>query len=298
MRHRAKWAAAAAAVLFIAAAVQAVGDAALTGRPAPEIQATDWIHGDGRTTLADFKGEVVLLEFWKTHCPASRGEVRHLAKLADDFGKKGLEVVALTSDDDRRALERFLTHFDPSPNYRIAVGGASGYAVTNVPCAVLIGADGKVLVDGTAGRSISDKDVAAALKSVRAPSPEDLEARAAKRLAFAETFAADRFFARADYELRETVRLYGTAPSAKKAAERLKSFAEGDVALELDAQKDVAKIANLNATFEHADDKPKPADAESLAKRLSKKADELRARTPRAAKLAETWAAVYADPWK
>jgi thiol-disulfide isomerase/thioredoxin len=294
MKHLASW----TAVLVLAAAATAVGDATLAGRAAPEIQATDWIHGDGRTTLADFKGEVVLLEFWKTHCPASRGEVRHLAKLADDFGKKGLEVVALTSDDDRRTLERFLTHSDPSPSYRIAVGGAGGYAVTRLPCAVLVGPDGKVLVDGTGGRSICDRDVEAALKGVRPPSAEDLEARAAKRLAFAETFADDRLFVRADYELRETMRLCPGTPSAKKAAERLKSFAEGDAAAELEAQKEVAKIANLNATFEHADDRPKPSDADAIAKRLAKKAEELRAKTPRAARLAETWAAIYADPWK
>lgn len=34
---------------------------------APEIQVGDWINGDGRTDLADYKGEVVLLEFWQTH---------------------------------------------------------------------------------------------------------------------------------------------------------------------------------------------------------------------------------------
>mgnify|MGYP001227890671 CR=1 FL=1 len=37
------------------------------GEAAPEIQVGDWINGDGRTDLADYKGEVVLLEFWQTH---------------------------------------------------------------------------------------------------------------------------------------------------------------------------------------------------------------------------------------
>ena len=34
---------------------------------APEIQINGWINGDGRTPLEDYRGEVVLLEFWNTH---------------------------------------------------------------------------------------------------------------------------------------------------------------------------------------------------------------------------------------
>ncbi len=34
---------------------------------APEIEVLDWINGDGRTSLADFRGGVVLLEFWSSH---------------------------------------------------------------------------------------------------------------------------------------------------------------------------------------------------------------------------------------
>lgn len=37
------------------------------GKQAPEIRPTDWINGDGRTSLEDFRGEVVMLEFWSTH---------------------------------------------------------------------------------------------------------------------------------------------------------------------------------------------------------------------------------------
>ena len=57
-----------AAVLALGAlTVRAVADGGAVGQPAPEIQIGDWIMGDGRIQLADFKGEVVLLEFWKTH---------------------------------------------------------------------------------------------------------------------------------------------------------------------------------------------------------------------------------------
>ena len=37
------------------------------GKDAPELQTKEWINSDGRTTLADYKGEVVLIEGWKTH---------------------------------------------------------------------------------------------------------------------------------------------------------------------------------------------------------------------------------------
>jgi thiol-disulfide isomerase/thioredoxin len=287
-----------AALAFAVLVSAAAGQASLEGQTAPEIQAKDFVHGDGRTTLADFRGQVVLLEFWKTRCGASRGEIRHLAKLADEFGRKGLEVIAVTSDDDRASLARFLTHADPSASYRIAIGGASGYAVTRLPCSVLIGPDGKVLVDAIAGKSMSDKDVESALKSVKPVTAEAEEARAAKRLAFAETFAASGSYARAEYELKALVKSLEGTPSAKSAAERLKSFEAPAVSAELDAQKDVAKLANLNATFEHAAEKPSAKEADSLAKRLAKKADELRAKTPRAAAMAEEWAAVYAEGWK
>ena len=37
------------------------------GKEAPAIQVGDWINGDGLTEVEDYRGEVVLLEFWKTH---------------------------------------------------------------------------------------------------------------------------------------------------------------------------------------------------------------------------------------
>ena len=64
------------------------------------------------------------------------------------------------------------------------------------------------------------------------------------------------------------------------------------------ATREVAKLAGLNATLEHAAERPKNSDAESLAKRLLKKADDVRSKAPHAAQMAQEWAAVYADGWK
>ena len=60
---------AATAVLTLAVAAHPVGSAlrAQEADLAPELRIDAWIHGDGRDTLADYRGDVVLLEFWQTH---------------------------------------------------------------------------------------------------------------------------------------------------------------------------------------------------------------------------------------
>lgn len=37
------------------------------GQDAPALQSGEWINGDGRTDLGDFKGELVFIEFWQSH---------------------------------------------------------------------------------------------------------------------------------------------------------------------------------------------------------------------------------------
>jgi hypothetical protein len=52
---------------LVAAGEDTAPATAAVGQLAPEIQVTDWINGDGRTSISDFRGEVVFLEFWGTH---------------------------------------------------------------------------------------------------------------------------------------------------------------------------------------------------------------------------------------
>ena len=50
----------------LVSAAAAQEGAALVGKDAPDIQTKEWINSDGRTAIADFKGEVVLIESWAT----------------------------------------------------------------------------------------------------------------------------------------------------------------------------------------------------------------------------------------
>ncbi len=223
-------------------------------------------------------------------------------KLTEEYGKKGFNIVALTGEELNKDLDsarsmnlRWLAHEKPEVNYAIAIGGAGEYAVTGVPYVVLIGPDGTVEYEGGPG-SLSDKVIAGALKKVKPPTPEQLEAKAQKRAEMAEKFAADKLFARAEHELTQVARLYATTEAGKKAAERAKEIADGEeTKAEVAAQKDVYKALG---GMEHPGEKLKSKECESLAKKLEKKATDLDATAPRAAKLARDWAAILRNPWK
>ncbi|HSU67232.1 MAG TPA: TlpA disulfide reductase family protein [Tepidisphaeraceae bacterium] len=57
------------------------------------------------TTL---KGKVVMVDFWATWCPPCREELPHVVSLYKQYHDKGLEIVGISNDNDRKALLAFL----------------------------------------------------------------------------------------------------------------------------------------------------------------------------------------------
>ncbi|HZI33146.1 MAG TPA: redoxin domain-containing protein, partial [Candidatus Binatia bacterium] len=56
---------------------------------------------DGHTVRsADFKGKVVILDFWATWCPPCRAEIPGLIELQKQYGKQGLAVIGVSVDQD------------------------------------------------------------------------------------------------------------------------------------------------------------------------------------------------------
>ena len=65
-------------------------------RPVPD---TPFVDGAGKElTLADFRGRVILVNFWATWCAPCIRELPSLDRLQADMGSKEFEVVAITVD--------------------------------------------------------------------------------------------------------------------------------------------------------------------------------------------------------
>jgi thiol-disulfide isomerase/thioredoxin len=114
----------------------------------PEIQFTAL---DGREVdLAKLKGKVVLLDFWATWCGPCVVGIPELQEVYGKFHARGLEVVAISLDTDRTALEWFVKEKGlPWPQYfdgkRWNNTIAAKYGIHAVPTLWLVGRDGKVV---------------------------------------------------------------------------------------------------------------------------------------------------------
>jgi thiol-disulfide isomerase/thioredoxin len=76
---------------------------------------------DGKTVSSDdFKGKVVILDFWATWCPPCRAEIPGLIDLQKAYGKQGLMVVGVSVDQGGAdVIKPFLEKF--GMNYPVLV---------------------------------------------------------------------------------------------------------------------------------------------------------------------------------
>lgn len=87
---------AALAALIIPLPAAAFNFAPTEPRPVPELTFFDGAGNE--ISLADFRGEVVVLNLWATWCAPCRREMPSLDRLQARFGGDGLEVIALSLD--------------------------------------------------------------------------------------------------------------------------------------------------------------------------------------------------------
>jgi thiol-disulfide isomerase/thioredoxin len=111
---------------------------------APPISLTD-IEGK-RLDLADYKGKVVLLDFWATWCEPCRFEIPGLMGMQNKYAKQGFSVIGISMDDDSGSVVQFYKEF--KMNYPVAVGneriGGLYGGIFGLPTTFLIGRDGRI----------------------------------------------------------------------------------------------------------------------------------------------------------
>jgi len=131
-----------------AALAQPAGRAALQPvverKPAPNFTLQD---ASGKTVrVEDYRGKVVLLDFWATWCTGCKKEIPWFSEFEKTYGAKGFAVVGVSMDEEGwKVLKPFLAeHHVP---YRMLLGDdatSKRYGIENLPDTFLIDRQGKV----------------------------------------------------------------------------------------------------------------------------------------------------------
>lgn len=77
--------------------------------PAPAL-AGDTVQG-GSIALADFRGKVVVVNFWATWCDPCRDEQPELVRLSDDYRDRGVEFLGVNERDDIAKARAWVKEF-------------------------------------------------------------------------------------------------------------------------------------------------------------------------------------------
>jgi thiol-disulfide isomerase/thioredoxin len=93
--------------VLLAGGAQAAGFEARAATPAPELKAQD-LAGVPKT-LADYRGKVVLLNFWASWCPPCLREMPSMERLRVNMAGRPLEIIALDSAETPEEVSAYLS---------------------------------------------------------------------------------------------------------------------------------------------------------------------------------------------
>lgn len=125
---------------------------------------------DGKPiSVANYKGKVVLVDFWATWCGPCRAEMPNVIKTYGKYHDKGFEIIGVSLDQDKDKLASFIKDNSmPWPQFFDGQGWqnklATKYKIESIPANYLIGKDGKIIDSGLRGDDLE----AAVAKAVAA----------------------------------------------------------------------------------------------------------------------------------
>lgn len=122
----------------------ALGSGAVVGAVAPDfsLQSVDGVEA----SLSDYRGEVVLLNFWATWCAPCRLEMPAFQQRYRELAPEGLQVLAVNFDESEEEVRAFQQELDLSFPLLLDPGGMVQriYRVLGYPTTYLVDRDGVI----------------------------------------------------------------------------------------------------------------------------------------------------------
>ena len=125
----------------------------------------------GKTVkIEDFKGKVILLNFWATWCPPCRAEIPELIKWQTEYQSRGLQIIGITYPPTNHAKVRSFVRKNKI-NYPILFGSKKTKALFDsgetMPFSVVIDREGNIkeFIEGVIFADEFDEKIKSLLES-------------------------------------------------------------------------------------------------------------------------------------
>jgi peroxiredoxin len=112
-------------------------------------------------SIANYKGKVVLLDFWATWCVPCVGELPNVIKAYEKHHDKGFEIIGISLDKNEEGLKNFTK--DRNMTWQQYFDGkgwsnklAQKYGVQSIPATFLLDGEGKIIGRDLRGEALEE----------------------------------------------------------------------------------------------------------------------------------------------
>jgi thiol-disulfide isomerase/thioredoxin len=143
------------------AAAKKIQESLSVGSTFPDFDKKD-LHGKP-LSIANYKGKVVLIDFWATWCGPCRAEIPNVVATYNKYHSKGFEIIGISLDreSDKAKLESY-TKENNMPWQQFFDGKywqnelSSKYGVNSIPATYLLDGEGKIIAKNLRGEKLEE----------------------------------------------------------------------------------------------------------------------------------------------
>ncbi len=136
--------------------------------PAPALRLHDL--EDEVVAIGQFKGRVVVVNFWATWCPPCRREMGSLQRLYQATKDQGLEILAVNIGEDQDTVFAFLGEIEPTPSFPMLfdqeAASLAAWGVRGLPTTFIVRPNGRIAYRAVGGREFDHPEIQAKIKAL------------------------------------------------------------------------------------------------------------------------------------
>jgi thiol-disulfide isomerase/thioredoxin len=118
--------------------------------------------------LTDYRGRVVVINFWAVWCPPCRGEMPSLERLRERFKDRPFSILAINEGEDLDRIQPFLWDLEPSPGFTVLLDSdltvSQAFGVRGLPTSFILDKQGRIVYRAVGGREFDHPEMVAAIE--------------------------------------------------------------------------------------------------------------------------------------